>query len=109
MIVYVESNFVFELAFLQEQRRSCTTVLDMAGREALELQAERSLGPQDAMVYASVLRHLSATDTEPKCFLNRNSKDFLTRDIQDDLSRHDCRLISSFDDGRAYIERYAPA
>jgi predicted nucleic acid-binding protein len=71
---------------------------------ALELQPSRSLSPQDAIVYASVLRHLSTASAGPKCFLNRNSKDFFTPDIDADLSARDCRIIPSFKDGLAFIK-----
>ena len=197
MIVYVESNFVLELAFLQEESEDCSEILQLAeaqrielvfpsfcvgepyetlvrrskdrdalqtrlsreladigrsnqyqeivegssevigllGRSAdeaklrlesalgrilglaqlipvdsslfahaLELQDSRSLSPQDAIVYASVLRHLSTASVGLKCFLNRNSKDFLTPDIDADLSANDCRIIPSFKNGLGFIK-----
>jgi hypothetical protein len=71
--------------------------------ESSKLQDTRSLGPQDAIVYASVLRHLRLANGERKCFLNRNSKDFVQPDIVADLEIHECRLIPSFTDGLGYI------
>ncbi len=37
MIVYVESNFVLELAFLQEEYESCLELLHLAESEAIHL------------------------------------------------------------------------
>src|SRR5262245_41718348 len=37
MIIYVESNFVLELAFLQEEHESCDTLLDMAEAHRIDL------------------------------------------------------------------------
>lgn len=197
MIVYIESNFVLELAFLQEQHESCDAVLSLAEsgelelvvpafslgepyeawtrrakqrtelrqrltqelrelsrsqpygeiiresseittlleksieeekhrldaalgrilgsaevisigaetiRVAVEAQNELGLSPQDSIVYASVLGHLQTSPPSAKCFLNKNSKDFHVSDIEEQLSRHNCRLIPSFEDGLNYIE-----
>ena len=37
MIVYVESNFILELAFTQDDASSCEAVLDLAERGAISL------------------------------------------------------------------------
>ena len=197
MIVYVESNFVLELAFLQEEYESCHDVLSLAesgeidlvipafsigepyevlirrikrrvelreqltaeirelsrskpysnlvqesnditalltssGNEekqrldevlsrilevadvitirastmksAIESQQSLNLSPQDSIVYASVLDHLSSADSGPKCFLNRNSRDFGNPDIQDELARYECQLIPRFEQGLGFIK-----
>lgn len=72
--------------------------------EALRLQIERGLGPQDAIVYACVLYHLTQAPSDEQCFLNRNAKDFLTPEIEEDLHRLHCRLIPSFANGLGFIE-----
>lgn len=72
-------------------------------RTALAAQANRGLAAQDSIIYASVVEHLGSAPAGSKCFLNRNAKDFLTREIQQDLARFDCRLLSSFEDGLAFI------
>lgn len=72
-------------------------------KAAIRAQAERELAAQDSIVYASVMDHLGWSPPGSKCFLNRNAKDFLTPAIQQDLKRFDCRLISSFRDGLAFI------
>ena len=195
MIAYVESNFVLELAFLQEQHSACDTLLEMAEagtivlvmpaycigepyeritrrersrkelhrqltveihelsrskpyagiadtskdvssvliesgeaeRTRLELALERilkaavvipldgdvlrnaviaqkelALSPQDALVYASVVSHLSAQDGQ-KVFLNRNAKDFYVPEILELLEARSCKLIPSFVDGLAFV------
>ena len=76
--------------------------LDTA-RAAIEYQINQNLSPQDSIVYASVVRHLRSSATGSKCFLNRNSKDFLNPDIQDELKNYECRLITRFADGLGFI------
>lgn len=73
-------------------------------RTAIRVQVERELAAQDSIIYASVMDHLASARPGPKCFLNRNAKDFLTPAILEDLRRFDCRLLSSFTDGLAFIQ-----
>jgi predicted nucleic acid-binding protein len=73
-------------------------------RAAIRAKAERELAAQDSVIYASVLAHLASAPAGEKCFLNRNAKDFLTPAILEDLRRFDCRLLSSFTDGLAFIQ-----
>ena len=68
-----------------------------------DLQHFRGLKPQDALIYASVLTHLPSRPGVQKCFLNRNSRDFMTPDIAEDLAAHDCHVIPQFGDGVGYI------
>jgi hypothetical protein len=51
-----------------------------------------------------VLRHLSTAPDELKCFLNKNSKDFLTPDIEADLSVQNCTIIPRFKNGLDFIK-----
>ena len=74
-------------------------------RSAIEFQSSLGLEPQDSIIYASVLSHLMHTSPEPKCFLNRNSRDFYTPDIMEQLTQHQCRLITRFDDGLNFIRQ----
>lgn len=64
---------------------------------AAQLQTKHGLSPQDAIVYASVLQHLSMISSASSCFLNRNSSDFSDPDIEDTLTRHHarCSLVST--------------
>ena len=75
-----------------------------AVKSAIDYQANLDLPPQDSIVYASVMEHLRSGENGPKCFLNRNSKDFLNPDIQDELKNYGCRLISRFADGLGFIK-----
>jgi len=59
---------------------------------------------QDAIVYASVVQHLNDDQPKEACFLNRNSKDFDSQDIVDDLKKLNCRMIFRFDDGYSFIQ-----
>lgn len=62
------------------------------------------LTPQDALVYASVLKHLRGNLPEKACFLNRNTKDFTNPDILNELGSFNCRMIPSFEHGCKFIQ-----
>ena len=84
----------------------CAVVIPSQGetlRDAIQFQESLDLSPQDSVVYASVIAHLSAASPGPKCFLNRDRKDFSIPDIREGLERYDCRLITRFADGLSYI------
>lgn len=72
---------------------------------ASEQQLDHDLSPQDAIVYASVLTHLSTSPATAKCFLNRNSKDFDDPEIEETLSSYGCKMLFSFEQGYRYITR----
>jgi hypothetical protein len=71
-------------------------------RGALTAQQTLGLSPQDSIVYASVRSSVIAA-TEPQCFLNKNSKDFLIPQIEEEFSAHNCKLIARFSDGLSYV------
>jgi PIN domain len=71
---------------------------------ALELESSFNLSPQDSIVYASVINHLSTTEADQKCFLNRNSRDFDTPDIVEALDNYGCKMLFSFNNGYNYIQ-----
>ena len=73
-------------------------------REAGRIEASLGLSPQDAIVLASVLKHLNAIQPEKSCFLNRNTKDFDNPDVVTRLQDLGCRLLPRFDTGLDYIE-----
>ena len=84
----------------------CAAVIPLQSetlKEATRFQGSLDLSPQDSVVYASVMAHLSAASPGPKCFLNKNRKDFSQPDIMESLGRYDCRLITSVADGLSYI------
>jgi predicted nucleic acid-binding protein len=201
MIVYVESNFVLEIAFLQEEHDSCDRLLGMAETQAVNLvppalsivepyerlarratqrlqlqqklseelrelsrskpykeqsselqkltalfvisieeeeqrlnaalervlhtaqiipigpstiraaigfQTRRSLKPQDALIYASVIEHLETEPDVPHCFISRDKKAFTDPDIKTDLATFNCRLLTRFSDGLSYIRSQPP-
>lgn len=71
--------------------------------QAARYEDSHQLTPQDALVYASVMHHLSRSVSPQNCFLNRNSRDFDSPDIFDELARYNCRMIPRFDDGEGYV------
>lgn len=196
MIVYVETNFVLEQAFLQEEHGSCTRLLEAAAAKKIELvlpaysmgepyeklirrrrerkqlsdrlrqelhelrrsapyaneaeqysdlarllidsneqenqrlnevlsrildiatiiptdsdvlknalMAQRALGlsPQDSIVYAAVRKHL-VMQNGTRCFINKNTRDFLEPRIVAEFEAHHCKIIPAFLDGVGYIE-----
>ena len=197
MIIYVETNFLLELAYLQEECNSCTELLDLAKDDAVSLvlpafslaearltwdrrsserntlqnqlqplirQLARSepfrtltessrelisalaasgeatrlrledaistinsvgtvlpltsevasqarldelglaLSPSDAVVYASVMSHLSIAPEGVKCFFNRDSKGFANPSIYDELAASGCKLFVSFEKGLEFVK-----
>jgi hypothetical protein len=103
--IYVETNFVLELVFEQEQCGSCEQILELCEQDAATISCESDydLRPQDALVYASVVSHLRSNLPSKSCFLNRNSKDFDSPDIVAALARYNCRIIPRFDSGYDFI------
>lgn len=84
----------------------CAEVIPIGGetlRSAIEFQSSLNLSPQDSLVYAAVVKHLDSTPPDQKCFLNRDSKDFLIPDIESQLAAFQCIMIPKFNDGVEYI------
>ena len=72
-------------------------------RRGLGVGPAFGLSPQDALVFASVENHMAASGSEPKVFVTKNRKDFLTGEIGDRLAELDCKLLTRFEDARGYI------
>jgi predicted nucleic acid-binding protein len=72
--------------------------------EAASCETTYDLRPQDALVYASVISHLQCYQPQQTCFLNRNSKDFDSPDIVDELNRFNCKMIPRFDHGYSFLQ-----
>jgi len=76
--------------------------------EAASCETTYDLRPQDALVYASVTSHLRRYQLLQACFLNRNSKDFDSPDIVDELNQLNCRMIPRFDHGYSFLQSQLP-
>jgi len=72
--------------------------------QAAACETTYDLKPQDALVFASVMTHLQHHLPRQACFLNRNSKDFDSPDIIDELRKRNCRMIPRFDHGYSFIQ-----
>ncbi len=72
-------------------------------RDAITFQTSLDLSPQDSIVYASILDHLTTASEELRCFITKNSKDFANPDIENELTAHQCQLLTKFADGLGYI------
>lgn len=71
-------------------------------QEALAAQSSLGLSPQDSIVYASV-RSRVRTAGVVQLFVNKNVKDFLIPQIEEEFTKHRCKLIPRFADGLGYI------
>ena len=72
-------------------------------RAAITFQESLELSPQDSIVYASILNHLTTASEKPRCFITKNSKDFANPDIENELTAYNCRLLTKFADGLGYV------
>lgn len=71
-------------------------------RTALSAQQALDLSPQDSIVYASVRQHVTLGKRQ-QCFINKNVKDFLIPQIEDNFATYECKLLGKFTAGLAYI------
>lgn len=72
--------------------------------EALRIERELGLSPQDATVYATVLAHLGKAGSGEKLFVNRNSNDFANPTIEDQLGKLECKLMTRFEAAAGYLK-----
>ena len=70
---------------------------------AQEYQTTLRMEPPDSLVLGSVMTHLSETNPDVCCFLNKNSKDFEAPSVRNELRAYNCRLITSFEQGLNFI------
>ncbi|MBD0319644.1 MAG: hypothetical protein ICV87_04875 [Gemmatimonadetes bacterium] len=73
-------------------------------RRGLAAGPEFGLSSQDAVVFASVETHMAAAGSEPKVFVTKNRKDFVSGDISDRLAELDCKLLTRFADAHGYVQ-----
>lgn len=75
-------------------------------RTAYQFESEFALDPHDAVVLASIEAALRERGGDSKkLFINKNSKDFVTRRIEDHLERYGCKLITNFSHARQIVAR----
>jgi predicted nucleic acid-binding protein len=109
-ILLIESG-ADERRRLGETRERLSAVAEIAPLDGYVLQdaarfsSRHGLSAQDAVVYASVLRHLSTVGGSAACFLNRNTRDFDDPDMIGELRALNCRLIPGFDGGLEFVRR----
>jgi hypothetical protein len=74
--------------------------------QAGAIQNTFDISIQDAIVLASVVRHLSEMKPAESCFLNRNTRDFDDPNVRDKLEEFGCRFFGRFDHAVQYIEAH---
>ena len=72
-------------------------------RAAKAAEAELSLTPQDAIVFASVVADLELAPAGEKCFVTANAHDFNKPAIRERLGRHGCKLVTRFTDAVGFV------
>lgn len=72
-------------------------------KNALVAQQELGFSPQDSIVYAAVRKHLIVQE-RPRCFINKNTRDFLEPRVAAEFAAAQCKIIPAFSDGIRYIE-----
>jgi predicted nucleic acid-binding protein len=73
---------------------------------AMDYRARFGFSPQDALVYAAVVRHLtSAAAPGPHVFVTTDQSDFKDRGIARELRALDCQLVFEFSDVALMLER----
>ncbi|MCI0664837.1 MAG: hypothetical protein L0220_27555 [Acidobacteria bacterium] len=78
-------------------------------RNAIVMQQSHDLSPQDSIVFASILAHLTNASPQVSCFITKNSRDFVTQPVLADLAKHNCKLLTRFSDGLGFINSHAPS
>jgi predicted nucleic acid-binding protein len=73
-------------------------------RAAINFQNRHQLSPQDSIVYAAIIQHLTDQSIPGGCFITKNSKDFVTPQIENELATYHCRLFSKFKNALGYIQ-----
>ena len=81
--------------------------LDSASYQtALENESRYGLSPQDAIIYASIVRDLATSvRTDRSCFMSRNLKDFDDPDIRAELASYDCQYEESYKTGVSLVRK----
>src|SRR5262245_20115774 len=77
-------------------------------RNAILMQQSHKLSPQDSIVFASILAHLTNASPQASLFITKNSRDFVTKPVLADLAKHNCKLLTRFSDGLGFINSQAP-
>jgi predicted nucleic acid-binding protein len=77
---------------------------------ASALAHERTLGlsAPDAIILASVESDLRTVPSQPRCFLNRNHKDFGQPGVRAVLDALECRYMPAFAQGLAFVRSQLP-
>ncbi len=96
-----------DLAEVVRRLLKCSVVLPLSDsiiERALEVQSEFNLGPQDAVVFATVDQHLQERVRAPKVFINKNQRDFCTPGIETHFEQFECKVLPKFSTARQFIE-----
>lgn len=73
---------------------------------ALKNESRYGLSPQDAIIYASIVRDLATSvRTDRSCFMSRNLKDFGSPDIRAELASYDCLYEESYKTGVSLVRK----
>jgi predicted nucleic acid-binding protein len=69
------------------------------------IRQTKDLEPLDALVFASVEGYLKSNPGDSSVFANKDAKGFLSKSVADDLDKHGCVVIPTFNDTLAFIQK----
>ncbi|HTU65769.1 MAG TPA: PIN domain-containing protein [Steroidobacteraceae bacterium] len=89
-----------------ERLNECAVILPLTKEIVASASARQlvDLEAQDALVFASIERHLNASEKTYSVFANKDAAGFLDKSVSDDLARLGCKVIPSFDATVAYLK-----
>lgn len=104
MRVYVETNFVLEIAFLQEQHSSCNNILNLCEQNCIELilPAYSLVEPIETLQRRQTKRRKIQQDLKSE--LKQITRSISFSDQSDDLHRFTGLLTQSADEDTKYFE-----
>jgi hypothetical protein len=73
-------------------------------RNAVDVPLVFSLSPQDSVVFASTDLYMKEQGAGQKVFATKNSRDFLSDDVEDWFRRYNCKVLATFAATRQYVE-----
>lgn len=106
---FLTQNIEEEKKRFEKSRKSLTKFAEIIPfesqtiQEAKPLATKYDLSLQDAIVFSSILKHLSSNKVIQSCFLNRNSKDFSQPNIAKRLKTLNCKLFADFEKAHNFI------
>ena len=112
LLARIDSDETDNLIRAAERVLNVATVLAVDAtvfRQAMEYRTRFDFSPQDALVYASVVGHLTDNESPgPHYFVTKDRDDFRDLSIAEELHALDCELLMSFPEMALLLEQPLP-